>query len=117
VPSNAGAAWYLAVSEDAGTLLSHGNGPRGMTLVDLTSGRQLGDPLPASLDGHAWLAGDASAFARDVPSGIQVGTLDVGEQARAACRLAGRELTQSEWDAYLGELGTRRQTCGGLDTE
>jgi hypothetical protein len=31
--------------------------------------------------------------------------------AEAACRLAGRNLTRTEWRAYLGSLGTYRATC------
>ena len=29
----------------------------------------------------------------------------------AACRLAGRNLTETEWSAYMSSFGARRETC------
>jgi outer membrane protein assembly factor BamB len=113
LPSNASGTTYMTVSDDGRTLLSQGRGPRGLILVDTEIGRQLGDPAPG--DGrHAWLAPTGDAYARDAATGVQVWTLDVADQARAACALAGRELTRSEWDTYMTEAGPQRDTCAGL---
>ena len=43
--------------------------------------------------------------------GLAVWSLEPDRLAEAACRLAGRNLTPTEWDAYLGHLGDYRATC------
>jgi hypothetical protein len=46
------------------------------------------------------------------PRGIQVWDLDPDHWAAAACRVAGRNLTEQEWTAYLGDIGgDHRATC------
>ena len=55
-----------------------------------------------------------SELAYDVAEGIAIWDLDPEHQYRAACRIAGRELTTDEWTAYLSGLGTRRATCADV---
>jgi hypothetical protein len=46
-----------------------------------------------------------------VPTGVAVWDLDPDHLATAACRMAGRNLTATEWSTYLGDIGPRRPTC------
>jgi len=40
--------------------------------------------------------------------------VDVTSWQTRACRIANRNLTQKEWDKYIGEDVPYRCTCGGL---
>jgi hypothetical protein len=44
-------------------------------------------------------------------TGITLWDLDPAHWADAACSLAGRNLTQDEWDTYLGQFGPYHATC------
>jgi hypothetical protein len=44
-------------------------------------------------------------------TGVVVWDLDPEHLADAACAVAGRNLTQTEWASYLGDLGDHRETC------
>ena len=44
-------------------------------------------------------------------NGIAIWDLNPEHLAAAACRLAGRNLTPTEWDTHLAELGDYRPTC------
>ena len=37
--------------------------------------------------------------------------LDPEHWVTAACELAGRSLTQDEWDTYIGDLAEYHETC------
>jgi hypothetical protein len=43
--------------------------------------------------------------------GLAIWNLEPDRLADAACRIAGRNLTRAEWDAYLGDVGAYRATC------
>jgi hypothetical protein len=43
--------------------------------------------------------------------GVAVWDIDPSLHPDAACRLAGRNLTETEWDTYLANLGDHRVTC------
>jgi hypothetical protein len=45
------------------------------------------------------------------PDGIAIWDLDSSHWVDAACRLAGRNLTQDEWDTYLSALESYHRTC------
>jgi hypothetical protein len=53
---------------------------------------------------------DGRAVAVSVPTGVAVWDLDPDHLATAACRMAGRNLTATEWSTYLGDIGPRRPT-------
>jgi hypothetical protein len=55
---------------------------------------------------------DGTELAANIPSGIALWDLRPSSQAEAACRMAGRDLTDDEWKAYLADLGPYRSTCG-----
>jgi hypothetical protein len=46
-----------------------------------------------------------------VHDGVNVWDIDPEHLRAAACVLAGRNLTRTEWDTYVGALGPYRKTC------
>ena len=57
------------------------------------------------------LRGDGLQAAADTPTGLLIWDLDPEHWADAACRLAGRNLTNAEWEQYIGDLAPYRLTC------
>lgn len=57
------------------------------------------------------VGGNAGPVLRPDGKAIAVWNIEPDRLAEAACRLAGRNLTRSEWEAYLGDLGPHRATC------
>jgi WD40 repeat protein len=111
-----------------GSLLAVSGGDRVAALYDVASGVQLGGPITIasdersavrlSVDGR-WLAvgGQPTAVddvvddGRSEPRGAQIWDLDPASWTRAACRVAGRDLTRDEWAAHIGDLAPYRSTC------
>lgn len=108
-----GGTTVLQASTDGRTLLATGT-DGSATLFDVTGGVRLGDVIPtAGVDRFAAsLRPDGRELAVVIDDGIQLWDLDPESQAAAACRIAGRDLTQQEWDTYLGAIGPYRSTCG-----
>ena len=83
-----------------------------VALYDLNTFARIGEPM--HLDGPA-VAGDIRPDGLEMALGSGAGTsiwdLDPDHWATAACALAGRNLTQQEWDTYLLWDGTYRETC------
>jgi DNA-binding SARP family transcriptional activator len=76
-------------------------------LFDLTSGKPIGDPIPA--DGSkgsagGWLSPDGAAVLVNTRDGVVMWDLRPSTMAKALCALAGRNPTYGEWSTYLGEL-------------
>ena len=46
-----------------------------------------------------------------IETGAQLWDLDPEHWVTAACRMAGRNLTEQEWDSYIGDLATYGETC------
>ncbi|MFD4957233.1 BTAD domain-containing putative transcriptional regulator [Microbacterium sp. NPDC058389] len=110
-------AWFLDLSvDDAGRLLLTTAGGRdGLTVVDLASGRMLGQPIDVyRYSEGSSIDADGGGFVASGDRGAQYRTLDPAEQAAAACRLAGRELTPEEWQSFLADLGARHPLCEDL---
>jgi len=107
IPGPAGGTHLIDVSEDGSTLLM-GSADETAMLYDLPSGVRLGDSLPA-----AWphLRPDGAELAVPIAEGILLWDLDPDRQYEAVCRLAGRDLTESEWATYLADYGELRSTC------
>jgi hypothetical protein len=105
----------LLVSTDGRTLLipSFNNT---VAFDDLPSGRKLGSPVPADATEFitGYLQPDGNAFVVNGSDGAVLWTLEPAEHFDAACRMAGRELTASEWSTYLGNLGPQRASCSGV---
>ncbi len=83
-----------------------------VALYDLNTFARIGEPM--HLDGPA-VEGDIRPDGLEMALGSGAGTsiwdLDSDHWATAACALAGRNLTQQEWDTYLLWTGTYRETC------
>jgi DNA-binding SARP family transcriptional activator/WD40 repeat protein len=102
----------LQWSTDGSVLLATSN-DQTVSVYDADSGTRLGDPLPAASPFiyPGSLRPDGGAVAVTGRRGVYVWDLDASRLAAAACRLAGRNLTATEWTTYLAELGPRRATC------
>lgn len=85
-----------------------------LRVYDVPSRTQLGDAIEGATTfdaGWSALRPDGFEAASDTPTGLVIWYLKPDQWTAAACRLAGRNLTQAEWDQYLGTLGPYRPTC------
>ncbi|MGL4257739.1 MAG: hypothetical protein ACRCSL_15505, partial [Microbacterium sp.] len=115
VSRSAGGSRLVMASLDHRTMLNVGQS-NSLTLYDLASNVVLGDPIDTDgLAAHGgYLTADGQRLITTAsPDGIAVWDLDPEAQAAAACRLAAREFTASEWSTYFpGE--PYQQTCALL---
>jgi hypothetical protein len=83
-----------------------------MALYDVATRQRLADSIEVS-GGEVDLRPDGReiAVAQAQPPGITLWAIDPDTMAAAACVLAGRNLTSSEWDTYMGDLQSYRATC------
>ena len=112
-PGARGVIDQLGFSAD-GTLLVVGSRNQILSIYDVATRTRLGDPIvtDAPFDGpKGELRPDGNAVAINGRAGLTVWNLEPDRLADAACRLAGRNLTPAEWNAYLGNLGAYRTTC------
>lgn len=83
-------------------------------LYDTATGTQIGEAFPT--DGQplpqGYLRPDGLEMALSMPEGVVVWDIDPEHQFEFACRLAGRDLTDTEWRTYLGDAGAPQSTCG-----
>lgn len=105
----------LQFSDDGRLLLATSN-DQTASLYDVATGTRLGDPITTSapLIYPAFLRADGAALAVTDAAGVVLWDLDPDRLAAAACRVAGRDLTTSEWATYLAGVGGHRATCGDL---
>ena len=101
----------LEFSADDSLMMSSG-GDRLARLFDLGSRTQLGDAiqLPRE-DVGATLRPDGRELAADSAEGVALWDLDPANWTQAACRVAGRNLTEEEWLTYVGEIAPYHETC------
>jgi DNA-binding SARP family transcriptional activator len=94
-----------------GRLLLATSGER-MSLYDIATRQRIGDPIPVG-DVNTDLRPDGLeiAVAHHDASGITLWSLDPATLTRAACTVAGRNLTAAEWETYIGDLAPYRATC------
>jgi DNA-binding SARP family transcriptional activator/WD40 repeat protein len=101
----------LTFSQDGKTLMALSQ-DRSVSLYDTATRTRLGDPIPSKVPRQgASLRPDGAAVAVGDGNGIAVWDLNPQHLADAACRLAGRNLTPTEWNTYLAALGPYRATC------
>jgi hypothetical protein len=102
----------LQFSDDGRLLLATSN-DQSAALYDVDTGTRLGDPIPTSapLVYPAFLRPDGEALAVTDEGGVVIWDLHPDNLERAACAMAGRNLTPTEWASYLPELGDYRATC------
>ena len=112
-----------------GSSIAISGGDRTAAVFDVTSGIQIGGPIAiahdernfsrVSLDG-AWLAVGGQPDFNDglapeeldvVVQSTQIWSLQPDTWEQAACELAGRNLTRSEWATHMGDLAPYRATC------
>jgi hypothetical protein len=84
-----------------------------VTVVDVQAGTEVGQPLPGqavhSGGGHISLRSDGELLSVPVDGGTSMWELSPQAWVVQACRLAGRELTETERDRHLdGEVS---RTC------
>jgi DNA-binding SARP family transcriptional activator len=97
------------------SLVAEARVPDSLRLYDVAARTQLGDTIQLG-DLDAGFAGaafrpDGLELAVDTAQGIVVWSLDPIRWVQAACDVAGRNLTQAEWDQYIGDLAPYRATC------
>ncbi|GAA1765435.1 hypothetical protein GCM10009747_27030 [Agromyces humatus] len=87
---------------------------RSASLFELPSGVRLGEPFSIDSPGlvDAYLRPDGGELAVSVAEGIMIWDLDPDHQFEAVCRIAGRNLTEQEWRAYLPGFDGPQPTCG-----
>jgi DNA-binding SARP family transcriptional activator/WD40 repeat protein/tRNA A-37 threonylcarbamoyl transferase component Bud32 len=86
-----------------------------VSIFDVDSGIRLGTPIDIpdsdgevsglSLDGNTLVLGGGAT------NGVQVWDLRPQVWIDAACRIAGRNLTDEEWNSYIGDLAGYHSTC------
>jgi outer membrane protein assembly factor BamB len=114
-PRARGRIGNLEFSAD-GELLLVGSANQTLTVYDVATRSQLGDPIDTGrpiVEGNAGpvLRPDGKTLAVNGRDGLAIWNLEPDRLADAACDVAGRNLTQAEWDAYLNDLGDYRVTC------
>ena len=82
---------------------------RELRVFDVTTRTELADPIDTVVGDGAALRIDGKEMAVSTDHGVVIWNLDPARWVKAACELAGRNLTPDEWDRYLG--GFRRTTC------
>lgn len=83
---------------------------------DAATGEPSGEPLSGYFDevGRIALVSDAELIvAAGVDRSLRVFPRDVDDWVRHACALAGRNLTRSEWETYVGPDRPYVRTCPG----
>ena len=105
----------LQFSDDGRILLATSN-DQSASVYDVETGVRLGDPIStaAPLIYPAFLRPDGGAVAVTDAYGVLIWDLDTANLLEAACRVAGRNLTATEWASHLGDLGDHHQTCTNL---
>ena len=93
-----------------------------LRFYDVASRTQLGDPIDIAFDvtegdPGAVLRDDGLRAAAETGQGIVVWDLDPARRLDAACQLASRNLTHSEWDQYIGDLAPYRANCPQFPTD
>ena len=111
-PGARGEVNTLEFSADGHTLLAAAN-DQTVSLFDVASRRRIGDPIAAfsPLIGAGHLHPDGTHVAVNERDGVVIWDIDPDHLAAAACRLAGRNLTETEWNTYLDGFGSYRPTC------
>lgn len=98
----------LAFTEDGRFLISAVDDPR---IIDVETWTVVGDPFPSKPG--VWVS--PSSNGRYVPTvddgRIQIWTIEPNTWSDLACRAAGRNLTESEWDQYGPAGEPRAGTC------
>ena len=95
-----------------GRFLLATSGDKTMSLYDVETRQHVGDPISVG-DVSSDLRPDGLeiAVAHHDSSGVTLWNLDPTTLTRAACTVAGRNLTAAEWETYIGDLASYSATC------
>lgn len=117
IPAATSEIIFVWVSPDSrAAVVSSGSG--WMRRVDLRAGRAVGPPARIGGPGAAVFGGNDTTIYAATPDGrATVWDLDPDHVRDAACAMAGRNLTDAEWQRYLAWAGPRRPTCGQFPLE
>jgi class 3 adenylate cyclase/WD40 repeat protein len=100
---------WIEYSPD-GRLLVANDSNAALHLVDGATHEPVGPGLPSTIYASSF-GGDDTLVGGSYPGGGIVWNVDPDEWRRQACNLAGRNLSQAEWDRFLPEQGARQATC------
>jgi hypothetical protein len=100
----------VGISADESVVAATHPATSAVALFDADTLEPIGDPLPAG-DGdfQPWFTADGNLLGNSA-FGVSERVLDPDEWQATACRVAGRNLTRSEWAEYLGDE-PYRATC------
>jgi DNA-binding SARP family transcriptional activator/WD40 repeat protein len=117
LPGARGEINTLQFSRDSAVLLATSL-DQTVSIYDVATGTRIGDPIPtaAPFIFPSFLHPGGHTVAVTVQDGVAIWDIEPGRLAAAACELAGRNLTETEWATFLGDLGDRRATCGAFPT-
>jgi WD40 repeat protein len=103
--------YLVAVSPEGRAALTADTGPW-MRLIDRATGHTIGPRMHSNSSGSVSFGHDNTTIYASTPDGRPTVWHIAPTQARdAACQLAGRNLTKTEWQRYLPWAGPRRATC------
>jgi DNA-binding SARP family transcriptional activator/WD40 repeat protein len=117
LPGARGEVNTLQFSHDSSVLLATSN-DQTVSVYDVATGIRLGDPIPSAAPFiyPGFLHPDGQRVAVTVREGVAIWDFAPDHLADAACELAGRNLTGTEWSTHLGHLGEHRATCEAFPT-
>jgi len=112
LPGAKGEVNALQFSDDGRVLLASSN-DQSVSIYDVATRRRIGDPIStfSPFITAGFLRPDGRAVAVNQQAGVAIWDLDPEHLVAAACRLAGRNLTEVEWQSYLADVGPYRATC------
>ena len=102
----------LQFSSDGRVLLAGAN-DQTVSVYDVATRTRIGDVIPtfSPFIGPGHLRPDGKEIAVNQREGVVLWDIDPAHLAEAACLVAGRNLTESEWNTYMADFREYRATC------
>lgn len=80
-------------------------------LFDMATAEPVGDRFDVLQRGDAWFSGGGSHLVVAGNDGLEVWDVRPESWVTTACQIAGRNLSELEWEKYMPNAGERRPTC------